>query len=85
MEEDDFYKQMVRQATINGENYINDITENKLMKKITVNEDWRAIKYRLDKKHLKYNTSTFPAMAPPPKVDKDVLLGLEDIEDEFNG
>jgi len=84
IKEDDFHKDLVRQAIINGENYINDVAENKLIKKITVDEYWPAIRYRLDRKNLKYNSVMFPPTTPSPKVDEGVLLELEDIDNEFN-
>jgi hypothetical protein len=80
----EYYRELTRQAVINGENYINDLAEIKLFKKINNDEYWPAIKYRLDQKSLKYNNVTFPPMTPPPKVPDEVTLDLERIDKKYD-
>ena len=63
--ENDDFKQSVDEAQLEGDRYLNDMVESKLMK--LIGEDkWSAIKYYLDKRHLKYNTHYLPSTSPRP-------------------
>ena len=82
--EDREYRRLTNEAKRLGEALLNDVAESAMMKKIQEGH-WQAIKYRLDKKYLKYQLAHGETGDPRlrySEVSDDLYAILDELEQD---